>query len=513
MRRNFPDRHRVRSQTSHSGSATGEDADLSDIDPSETGSQGGRSNTTSSSKRLMTIAEREAAYNEARSRIFMDFEEKEKAKEKDMSASSSTFSQISGSASTSAGRDSGSVGDIDDSISTAATESEWSGPATRDKIRRSGSGNNSVGSSSRSPSYNANGGSSRGSRATSPSFSYASLYEPPPATYETSQYIGPPVGYVPSYMYPYPPPPPGQAQGQPMMPPYPYYTPYPYHHSQQQQQPPQHPHSDPTSPTGSLAMFPPQSHPHAQPLPYPPYMWPHGHPPPPPPPQHAQSMPPNLHQSSLTQPTSNAPQTQNGSYPVQFIPPPSQYNAYMTQYYTPHPSGAQGPPTPHFQGQPVYPHPMNGANGTGGLNGVGVESNNQSRRNGSGGGNNPGSRRNAPKVRSAWSYGPGTSIGGYNYGNGDTVGPRLSSVMRRTSGNSSAGSGGNGTPGDEASSTAVRHVSQSHSRSRLTNWITVLLNNVVVFTADVHVYVFQTPSSSSTGLGSGTQGSADVISP
>jgi hypothetical protein len=464
MRRNFQDRHRLKSQPSSSGSVAGDDADFSDIEPSEAGSQSGRSNTTGSSKRHMTIEEREAAYNKARSRIFMDFEEKEKAKEKDMSASSSTFSLVSGSASTSAGRDSGSVCDLDDSVSTAATESEWSGPVAREKIRRSGSGNNSAGSSSRSlRSFNANGGSSRGSRATSPSFSYASLYEPPPTTYEAPQYFGPPpVGYVPPYVYPYPPPP-GQAQGQPMMPPYPYYPPYPYHH-------PQHPHSDPTSPTGGEGMFPPASHPHSQSLSYPPpYMWPHGHPPPPPPPQHTQSAPPQtLHQSSATQPTSNIPPGQNAQYPVPFMPPPSAYVPYSVPYYPP---GAPGPPPPpHFQGQhgytPNVPPLMNGTN-IGNTNGV---ESNQSRRNGASGGNN-GGRRNAPKARSAWSYGPGPGVAGYPYGSGETVGPRLSSTMRRTSGNSSAGSGSNRTAGDEASSTAVRYLSFESTLVDLTSGV------------------------------------------
>jgi len=49
---------------------------------------------TKTFKETLTLEQREAAYNEARSRIFMDFEEKVK---EDMSASSSTFSLVSGS--------------------------------------------------------------------------------------------------------------------------------------------------------------------------------------------------------------------------------------------------------------------------------------------------------------------------------------------------------------------------------------------------------------------------------
>ncbi|EGN96738.1 hypothetical protein SERLA73DRAFT_184898, partial [Serpula lacrymans var. lacrymans S7.3] len=74
MRRTTNDRGRSKPQ-SQAESVAGEDAELSDVEPSESGSLGGRSNATGSSKKRLTIEEREAAYNEARSRIFMDFEE------------------------------------------------------------------------------------------------------------------------------------------------------------------------------------------------------------------------------------------------------------------------------------------------------------------------------------------------------------------------------------------------------------------------------------------------------
>ncbi len=96
MRRSVLDRRNK--AHSHAGSVAGDDQDLSDVEQSESGSLGGRSNP--GNKKRMTIEEREAAYNEARSRIFMDFEEK--GKDKDMSASSSTLS-LNGSASTSGG--------------------------------------------------------------------------------------------------------------------------------------------------------------------------------------------------------------------------------------------------------------------------------------------------------------------------------------------------------------------------------------------------------------------------
>ena len=70
-------------QHSHSGSTAGEDADTSGVDVSEAGSIGGVS--SAAARRHKTIEEHEAAYNEARSRISMVFEDK-KEKEKDMSA-------------------------------------------------------------------------------------------------------------------------------------------------------------------------------------------------------------------------------------------------------------------------------------------------------------------------------------------------------------------------------------------------------------------------------------------
>jgi hypothetical protein len=397
-----------------------------------------------------------------------------------MSASSSTFSQVSGSASTSAGRDSGSVGDIEDSLSSVATESEWSGSATRnEKPRRSGSGNISAGSSRSIRSFN-NGGSSRNSRAASPSFSYASLYEPPPASYDQPQYTGhPPMGYNQAYMYPPYPPPPGQPMGQGVMPQYPYYQPYLYH--------PQRPHSDPTSPSMGEPVFHPQQHPHSQSqqqLPYPQqYMWPPGpHPPPPQPPQHTQSAPPPpVHSSG----TANVPPPQGPGYPPHFMPPSGQYCHYPVPYYQSHPQGPSSThpphPPPHMQGQ-LYP-PDNNRQGQG--HGSAMSSPNPSvdSHNGRRGGGNNSNRRNVPKVRTTWNYGPGAGGFQYHHNNGESVGPRLS-PSRRTSGNSSAGSR---TPGDEASSTAVSSFLSSHCPSL--SGVIVIVNDIVFVTAYIYIHL------------------------
>lgn len=449
MRRSALER-RPKSQ-SQAGSVAGEDGELSDVEPSESGSLGGRSNTTgSSSKKRMTIEEREAAYNEARSRIFMGFEEKEKEKEKDMSASSSSLSLVSGSASTSAGGGGSSIGDIDESVSSPATESEWSGPSgpiSRDKkdVRRSSS--RSLRSSA--PPFNANGsGSSRGSRAPSPAFTYASLYEPPPVpAYDPSQHINQAPGsggyLTTQYMYPY------MTTAQPPNPPYlayQYYPAYPHPH---------YPNLSDPGPPPSGDMYSPAQH-----VGYGnPYIWPHPNQPPlPPPMQHSQQP------TSLPRPSPNhlsPPGNHNAAvYSAPYLPPvPYSYPGY----YPPQPGQPIAPlPPQHHIPQPVYDgsRSMNGGLASNGnRNGNGSTNHSRGSRHNSGMVN--GGKRSAPP-RAAWSYGPGVSMGGYGapgmnsgFGSngGDVVGPRLSS-MRRTSGTSS---GNRSSAGDEASSTAVSH--------------------------------------------------------
>ncbi|KAA1469016.1 hypothetical protein DENSPDRAFT_834535 [Dentipellis sp. KUC8613] len=455
MRRTPGDRMRSK-PTSRTGSVGGEDVELSDGEPSEGGSNGSRSHT----KKHLTIEEREAAYNEARSRIFMNFEEKAKEKENDMSASSSTFSLVSGSASTSGGGSS-SAGDIDDSISTAATESEWSGPATRDKRdnRRNGSGANSARSSSRSL-RSVHASSSRNSRAPSPSFTYASIYEPPATMpYDASQGTGQaPQAYLP-YMYPYPPP--GQPLQQGYMQPYPYLPPYPYMAN-----------SDPGSPT-SEGLY---AQGHGQPSQQVPfinahYMWPPV---------------PGAPQGTHSAGPSPAP---GGAYHQYGTAAP--YGPYaMAGYYPPLNPHAQPhiPPMPN-QGQAMYPaEPQAQMNGNGGAmsNGEGAGSafrRPQARSSTNGSSSSIGSqgRRQAPGAKGAWSYGPGVSLGGYQIPgmsavggvpntmglgageNAGAVGPRLSN-SRRTSGNSSGSAGAKTPGGDEASSVA----SSTSSSSRRT---------------------------------------------
>jgi hypothetical protein len=129
------------------------------------------------------------------------------------------------------------------------------------------------------------------------------------------------------------------------------------------------------------------------------------------------------------------------------------------------------PPPHQLMMGPMYSpesRPHNGIGGAAGRNAHdsagGSNHNRTSSRNSTGhGAMNGGGKRGAPPARTAWSYGPGISMGGFGYNNGvggDAVGPRLSSAMRRTSQTSSVGSGSTGyrTPaGDEASSTAVSH--------------------------------------------------------
>ncbi|KAJ8079525.1 hypothetical protein PM082_011112 [Marasmius tenuissimus] len=280
MRRTQLER-KVKPQSSAS-SVAGEEADLSDVEPSEAGSM--RSATNGSAKKRMTIEEREAAYKEARSRIFSDYDEK--GKDRDMSASSSSISLASVAASNSGG----SVGDVDDSASSLPTESERSGPSFN---RRSNNISTSSSNRSMRSGFTSNGsGSSRNSRAASPSssFAYASLYDP-------AGQAGPPYdphsqGPYPAgpYMY-YPPHPPNA--------PYPYqFYQYPYSHVPPPSQNP------PEGSTPSEVYPPPQPH-----MMYgPPYIWPPSNQPP------IHSAPPMAHQNSNGQ-IPSAPQSPPQHHP------------------------------------------------------------------------------------------------------------------------------------------------------------------------------------------------------
>ncbi|KAN0137007.1 hypothetical protein V8E53_005004 [Lactarius tabidus] len=457
MSRSVQDRIRAQSQ-SRTGSVNGEDAESSDVEPSEAGSLGGRGGAPSRLKKALTLEQREAAYNEARSRIFMDFEEKAKEKENDMSASSSTFSLVSGSASTSGGGSS-SAGDIDDSISTAPTESEFSGPVARDSKgeRRNGSGTNSAGSS-RSMLPPKHPSSSRNSRAPSPSITYASIYEPSPAPYDTSQVpqMQPPYGQ--QFMFPYsPPPPPGQGPGQGFMGPMPPYYPYSYPQPPQAL-PPQH-HGMGSDPSGSGAdpqssgMFVPPHHP--QQMVYVQYPWP--------PNPASGAPPPASHPGTPSHPHPHSSQQ------YQFAPATAPQYGYNVPAYFP----SMGPPMhapPQGQQplqQPTHPvnmSPLPQSNDLGIRVMPPIPMNNDH--------TDPRGRKrgNSRTSGGSFSYAPAFGYPGPFGGPGPTspiengaspVGPRLNSAMRRTSGTSN----GSRTPGDEASSVTSSTSSSSRTTS------------------------------------------------
>ena len=465
---------------SQTGSITGEDADLSDLEPSESGSQGGRSNATGgSSKKRMTIEEREAAYNKARSRIFNEFEEP--GKDKDMGASSSSLSGSTSNGTT-----------TDEPTSSPATaESDWSatsGPRDKKDNRRGNSGNGSV-SQSRSirsgASFNSSG-SSRNSRAPSPSFTYATLYEPPSSgpMYDPPQHPHPSAGYYPNQsMYSFPSS--GQGPTPAFTPVYPYYPPYNGYQSPLPH--PQYNPSDPPAPSASEPFPPPHQMNYGN---Y--YGWPH-HPNQPPiqPPPHTMHHPLPSHQY---------PNHLNGPPPPQSPP----FQTFMPQSQ-PHPysypingqfvpsSGPylSGPPQMNMQQQQQLPYetarPMNGntmghqpdfhlnqsSNGLRNGLGNGVIPPNSNARppvarsvgsgvvgNGNGVNGTKSRPPMPPQARTAWSYGPGVGMGGYVAPNGittnDAIGPRLSSNHRRPSGNSNSGNSSHTSSNcDEVSSTAV----------------------------------------------------------
>jgi len=376
----------------------------------------------------MTIEEREAAYNEARSRIFMDFEERERAKEKDASTSSSSQSIVSGS--TSALGD-----DLDDSASSIAPESEWSAHSfTRDNKKDYRRNHRSL------RKANSNGAaSSRNSRAPSPmSFNYGAVYEPPPMGYgyDPSQ-IGQNHGaYNPPYMYPaY-----SQPPTQPM---YPVYYPYPY---------PPPPHFDPNNPPPHEGMYPPPPPP--PPGPYGQYMWPGQIPP-----MTSPSTSPN-HSTTSQGPPPNGGQYQHG----QFMPPNAPFTYPMPGYYTPQPNHPPIPPPPAPNGQYQYdyrgmhegmiPPPPGPHQSQMDM----TMYHRQAEHRGNSQPMPPQKVRNGqPHPRAAWSYGPGIGNGGMTVApvNGD-VGPRFGPMRRQPSNHSNTSSNNHrSTSNDEVSSIAV----------------------------------------------------------
>ncbi|KAG6866588.1 hypothetical protein C0991_002076 [Blastosporella zonata] len=451
MRRSQPDRRSNRTQSSNPGSVPGDDQDLSDPEPSESGSQGGRSNPTGrSNKSRLTIEEREAAYNEARSRIFMGFEEKEK--EKDLSASSSSLSLVSGSASTSANGGSSVSGDLDESVGTPATESEFSAPSREKKDFRYPGKNASASSSQRSlRSYPTS--SSRNSRAPSPSsFTYPNIYEPNQITYyDHSQ---PPPGYNPSHQYVYPYSPHGA-------PPNPYYSAYPYYQPPYPFQSPPQSASDPSTPSSAdHYMSPPPNggaYPHQ-------YAWQ---------PPHPMHSPPHMQQ-----PPPQAPPPPQ-QYPYMHPPPHSYTYPVPTAYYpVPPPIDTQSPPA---HSSYDVPRSLNGSSMGQQGNGHGRNGFPAGNGHSHGGGNRGGNRHNSlngagakgrgpPPMnqgRAAWSYGPGVGQGGFVTSPAEIIGPRLNN--RRTSNNSGSSTTSRSSNCDDVASTTSSSTTSSSSRRTYTS--------------------------------------------
>ena len=242
MRRSPPD-YRSKSH-SHPSSEGG---DLSDPEPSEAGSLSSDRPFSSypynrgggGSKKRLTIEEREAAYNQARSRIFMGFDENASAtsntssggKDRDMSASSSSLSLASRTSGSASAGGSSVFGDFGDESSTNA--SEWSGSVGGQSHSQSGhsqssqqhqAGRRGGAASFRSHASAFQASGSSGSRAPSPG--YGTMYEMPPQGYDPAH--GGHVGYMPPPQYyypPYPVPPPPHAYAPA---PYGYYGPGAY---------------------------------------------------------------------------------------------------------------------------------------------------------------------------------------------------------------------------------------------------------------------------------------------
>ncbi|KAF8576481.1 hypothetical protein K439DRAFT_1640488 [Ramaria rubella] len=493
--------HRTRSKTSSQTGSGNDDSlpgtgDVSDGDPSEAGSSRG------SRKKPLTMSERQAQYEEARSRIFKDLEDKEKAKAQDMSASSSTLSLLS-VGSSSGGAGGGGTSSVGESLDdTGSADREWISTANKDKkdgTRRTSSAASASSRSLRStaPAFNAHN--------HSPGFIYPTLYEPTPApstssssSYESSPSSGSsshtpyqPTMYpvyqygAPAYLapfpyayYPYPPPPPqhppessvasnvespasSPAEGYP--PPVAFVNPYMW--GTHPPPPPTH-HQGP-SPTHNPQQsgHPTQSHPD------------YGHPQYPPAPLHAYSypgpVPGYMHQplappgQSQSQPLLQSHQPQPHAQPQTHTQPqpPSQSQSHA---YPPHPTRSQsmgllhnGPRSnSHINGsssQPQLYHPGSYEGG------VAVGGSSSLPRNGG----TPAQKR--MPARTGWSFGPGVGGSGVSMA-GEAIGPRMITTRRTSSGN-----GGTGifttsrTPGDETASTASSSTSSSSSRQTFTS--------------------------------------------
>ena len=337
--------------------ATSVDGNLTDDGDESTRSQG----SGSKKKQHMTMEERAAAYKEARSRIFMDFDEKD--------ASVSSNGAISSAASTVSftGGSTGMSSVDGDGASTAPTESEYSGPAGRGK--ESWYGGSFNGSDSR-VNQMSGGPPNTTLRSTAPPFISPNVAPPPPkgtvhyiqpmaesngsqemASHVQQQPSGPPPGgsyaaYAPPAIYPY---------YMPYIYPFPYPQPVsfqpPTHggpplqemqgqegqNNQQQQQQQQQP-SGPVPP----GFGPPMAHPMPT-QPYPGYVWMAA--PAPgyiPVPSHAAPMP--SHPPTQPPPSSNISRPASQASHVSFDP--------RSQ-----PSGQGGPlqhPTPQQQHQQIH---------------------------------------------------------------------------------------------------------------------------------------------------------------
>ncbi|KAJ7066355.1 hypothetical protein C8F01DRAFT_1123015 [Mycena amicta] len=463
--------------SSQASSVTGDDGDVSDVEASETGSLGGRS-SASASKPRMTIEERTAAYNEARNRIFIDFEEK------DQSSASSSASLVSGSSTSASGDDPGSP----------ATESEWSGPSTKKHPpHRANSSSSSRSLRSSAPAFMSSNSSpsSRNSRAPSPAFKYPTLYEPPPPGAGISIAVPPfdaaAHAHAPGFQgaapqqqqqpqmpyYPYPPMPQGQQQ-QPYMAPYPYYGHYShppangsdpeiYAYPYAWSGPAYLPQQNGGTPPNPL----PQNHPHhmnGSPPPMQPYGYglPHGTP-----------SPPAGYPGYEATPT-------NANMPY----------GHGQPYYPPHLAPHQHIPMPPYMSPPPQLHHtqsfeaprVNGRNGNTNGNG-GMNGSVNGRRNGTVNGHGIGKGRPgvAPPQRAAWSFGPGVSGGVVDFpsmAGSSPVGPRLSGSMggygpgmgmRRTSSGNRTTSGSGSSAGDDVSSVASSSTTSSSSRRTYTS--------------------------------------------
>lgn len=439
MRRSANDRARLKSRSNSGDPDSDEDS------------------TKSSQKRKqdMTIAEREAAYNIARSRIFMDFEDRDRD---GTSASSSTQSLVSPSfqrdGSVSSVTSNGGAEGVVPPSESSPSPPKGSSKRSNQKRNGGGEGRNGTSRTGSANSYSRDNGVDASNRSSG--FSYPSLYEPSPSSDSSAPVAGSSSSNQ-RIASPVPDIPPGGIQYYAQYPSYPGYGPYtPYPYDPRQfpyplNNGPDSPHQNNNLASPHQLQQPQQMH---NPSPYtgspyqsgPPsssYMWPNNGPPinqaAMGPSQHSPPMPPNISGGVEQHPSYSYFQPPNPNQPMYYPAPSPVQNGHMSMpsLYS-HDSSREFSPQHRPTHLPLQQNQGRPRNAGGGhpreVSGARMRTN------------------VAPLPMNAWSHGTGLGVP-KNMPMGDRR--RTGSSSSRAGSVSSRSGSGSGTPAEETASIAV----------------------------------------------------------